>query len=468
MPNLHKDVLLGRGCSHRLTGNELFRQIAISHRSLYAATHRNLRIRVARRVVAIVHAYGGKFVETNANTEIDNDRAVERAAQTLRERKLKIPAEAVHYKYHEGSILQAAALAEAKLERLTHGRYKATMKYEDYAEDPANDKLLLQKVARHAKSEHAKRKAQELRTKKACKRTQEELQEEGKELVKPTSTRPIRSRRVAARRAAEATTPATKDPVEPPPKKVPRIPKQKTTTPPTPTAWPPPTGGTQSIAGWLPPTTLPPSASGLDLLRLAAARTKSPVVPARNAAVTLKSPKTTAKYLVSLKNDETKKTDETVGVVAPKSKAAPKPNKGNDTTKTIALVKPVANPVIQSPPRLGGLKVIYNNRTTSSSFSGGCRWQISGGGFQQWPAQVSPPVEEDKIVKKPLETPAPMQSISKPPTKTTPAMASTTCKEVTPTLIDNAPKQTMVQTIPFRLPLYMKGGDDGSPTTVMM
>jgi len=90
------DVLLGRGnAAQSFPGNERFRCLVFDHKPLYAKARRHEKGCIAVQLVARVMTQDppGRFVEVidNRYYSIPYERAVEKASQALRERKLQPP-----------------------------------------------------------------------------------------------------------------------------------------------------------------------------------------------------------------------------------------------------------------------------------------------------------------------------------------------------------------------------------------
>lgn len=84
------DVLLGRGgATNSHTGNRKFRQIVARHQQEYLKARKRDKVSIARRIVAIVHSNGGRFLKRTDNAqnwvEVTEKRAQEKTSQALRE-----------------------------------------------------------------------------------------------------------------------------------------------------------------------------------------------------------------------------------------------------------------------------------------------------------------------------------------------------------------------------------------------
>ena len=98
------DVLLGRGGqTNKHMGNERFRSIVMDHQSEYLRARKKDKVLISRRIVAIVHQNGGRFLKQMVSSEwkeVPDKRAQEKTSQALREgldvrnqvlRKSKVP-----------------------------------------------------------------------------------------------------------------------------------------------------------------------------------------------------------------------------------------------------------------------------------------------------------------------------------------------------------------------------------------
>ena len=85
------DVLLGRGAGTTgYVGNRRYRSIVSEHQDEYLRARKNLKALIAKRIVAIVHQNGGRFLQQDAIgekwVEIENEKAQYKTAQALRDR----------------------------------------------------------------------------------------------------------------------------------------------------------------------------------------------------------------------------------------------------------------------------------------------------------------------------------------------------------------------------------------------
>lgn len=84
------DVLLGRGgATNSHSGNRKFRNIVAEHQQEYLKARKREKVGIARRIVAIVHNNGGRFLKRTDNAqnwiEVTEKRAQEKTSQALRE-----------------------------------------------------------------------------------------------------------------------------------------------------------------------------------------------------------------------------------------------------------------------------------------------------------------------------------------------------------------------------------------------
>jgi hypothetical protein len=84
------DVLLGRGgATNNHPGNQKFRAIVAEHQIEYLQARKKEKVVIARRIVAIVHKNGGRFLKRSPDAEtweqVTDKRAQEKTSQALRE-----------------------------------------------------------------------------------------------------------------------------------------------------------------------------------------------------------------------------------------------------------------------------------------------------------------------------------------------------------------------------------------------
>jgi len=84
------DVLLGRGgATNSHEGNRKFRTLVAEHQQEYLKARKREKVGIARRIVAIVHNNGGRFLKRTDNAqnwiEVTEKRAQEKTSQALRE-----------------------------------------------------------------------------------------------------------------------------------------------------------------------------------------------------------------------------------------------------------------------------------------------------------------------------------------------------------------------------------------------
>lgn len=84
------DVLLGRGgLTNCHDGNRRFRTIVVDHQPEYLGARKKEKAVIARRIVAIIHSNGGRFLkradDCDAWVEVPDKRAREKTSQALRE-----------------------------------------------------------------------------------------------------------------------------------------------------------------------------------------------------------------------------------------------------------------------------------------------------------------------------------------------------------------------------------------------
>jgi hypothetical protein len=84
------DVLLGRGgATNNHGGNQRFRLLVAEHQREYLEARKHDKVIIARRIVALVHAEGGRFLQNGATkdqwVEVTEKRAQEKTSQALRE-----------------------------------------------------------------------------------------------------------------------------------------------------------------------------------------------------------------------------------------------------------------------------------------------------------------------------------------------------------------------------------------------
>jgi hypothetical protein len=96
------DVILGRG--HAISfraGNVAFRHIVWSLRVEYQMARRKGKQAIGRRVVGEIHELGGRFLELDTETghyhQATDTKALEKACQALREKKMEMPADFDHH-----------------------------------------------------------------------------------------------------------------------------------------------------------------------------------------------------------------------------------------------------------------------------------------------------------------------------------------------------------------------------------
>lgn len=84
------DVLLGRGgATNSHDGNRKFRTVVAKHQQEYLKARKREKVGIARRIVAIIHNNGGRFLKRTDNAqnwvEVTEKRAQEKTSQALRE-----------------------------------------------------------------------------------------------------------------------------------------------------------------------------------------------------------------------------------------------------------------------------------------------------------------------------------------------------------------------------------------------
>ncbi|KAL7575876.1 hypothetical protein ACA910_003190 [Epithemia clementina (nom. ined.)] len=83
------DVLLGRGGqTNKHFGNKRYRSIVLDHQGEYLQARKKDKIVIARKIVAIVHQNGGRFLKLGATSqweEVPDERAQAKTSQALRE-----------------------------------------------------------------------------------------------------------------------------------------------------------------------------------------------------------------------------------------------------------------------------------------------------------------------------------------------------------------------------------------------
>ena len=86
-----RDVIMGRGKRvSEWPGNIFFRQVVNKHREAYAEASRNEKVTVAVTVIKEIHKNKGRFMAEEPNgswAEIENQRAIEKCCQALREKE---------------------------------------------------------------------------------------------------------------------------------------------------------------------------------------------------------------------------------------------------------------------------------------------------------------------------------------------------------------------------------------------
>lgn len=82
-------LLVGRGgATNNHPGNRHFREQVAIHQQEYLTARKKEKIGIARRIVAIIQSYGGRFLKrtkTDEWVEVDDKRAQEKTSQALRE-----------------------------------------------------------------------------------------------------------------------------------------------------------------------------------------------------------------------------------------------------------------------------------------------------------------------------------------------------------------------------------------------
>ena len=83
------DVLLGRGGqTNKHVGNKRYRSIVVDHQHEYLRARKKDKIVIARRIVAIIHQNGGRFLKQIPSSlweEVTDERAQAKTSQALRE-----------------------------------------------------------------------------------------------------------------------------------------------------------------------------------------------------------------------------------------------------------------------------------------------------------------------------------------------------------------------------------------------
>lgn len=84
------DVLLGRGgATNNHSGNQRFRLLVAEQQREYLEARKHDKVIIARRIVSLVHAEGGRFLQNGATkdqwVEVTDKRAQEKTSQALRE-----------------------------------------------------------------------------------------------------------------------------------------------------------------------------------------------------------------------------------------------------------------------------------------------------------------------------------------------------------------------------------------------
>lgn len=116
------DVLLGRGPGMSVfVGNLRFHELCNEHRAEYVATHlRKEKQRIAKVICNKVHQYGGRFLKQESEAEdcdvwyeVDKGVALEKAKQTLREKKTSISTDGTGLECDATSVEQTETLHDA-------------------------------------------------------------------------------------------------------------------------------------------------------------------------------------------------------------------------------------------------------------------------------------------------------------------------------------------------------------------